>query len=238
MIWLTGLVMAVVGLGVALTLLVVLAELAFRLVLGAALAAMGGALIGLLAASQGQDGLLSGVFASFVLLLPATVAVWRARDRSWARAPDNHAPAPPKRAMATPVAVEVQYGLHGEIALTKAWDAAMALAPRGVLEKPRASAARFLAAMEREHAPDAVAIDQALFIRRHVPAMVDEVTAVLADASPAERRERVAELVVDLTELGQVAESSLVALGGDAREKLAIRRARFAIQFERGRRAL
>ena len=100
------------------------------------------------------------------------------------------------------------------------------MAPKAALDRAQDPSARILALSEREGSINPEIIDCAIALRRHVPALVGETEELLATVDRAERRVAVAELVADLSKLGEGAADLLARQGLSAREKLAVRRAR------------
>ncbi len=220
------LVVGVVAAALVISLLRFLFEIVVRLLLAVALAMSVGVLGGAIAAYNGYDGGLSGLAVGLVALIPSLVAIWRWRgtvaERLKGRAPVP-APGPLQQ-----IPIERTLGLEDAEKLATAWLDAENLAGSNILGEPREACAQFLAAFEKAHDCDLQAIELATFIRRHVPGIVSDTKAVLDGADAVEGHEALAAMVTELQSLGHDAREALSRRHLAARERLDIRRSRFA----------
>ena len=220
------LVVGVVAAALVISVLRFLFEIVVRLLLAVALAMSVGVLGGAIAAYNGYDGGLSGLAVGLVALIPSLVAFWRWRGTVAERL-NGRAPV----AAAVPlqqIPIERTLGLKDAENLATAWLDAENLAGRSILGEPREACAQFLAAFENAHDCDLQAIELATFIRRHVPGIVSDTKAVLYGADAVEGPEALAAMVTELQSLGHDAQEALSRRHLAARERLDIRRARFA----------
>lgn len=224
------LVVGVVAAALAITLLRFLFEIVVRLLLAVALAISVGVIGGAIAAYNGYDGGLSGLAVGFLALIPSLVAIWSWRgtvaDRLKGRAP---VAAPSVALIPLPqTPIERSLGLEDAEKLATAWLDAENLAGRSILGEPREACAQFLAAFEKADDCDLQAIELATLIRRHVPGIVSDTKAVLDGADAVERLEALAAMVTELQSLGHDAQEAFSRRHLAARERLDIRRSRFA----------
>ena len=223
MIWVLGVILAVVGIAflvtVGLALIGMLIELVVRLALATALSVAAGVGIGMVAGSAGEDGSEIGFLTAFLTFVPALILVarWRAPALTVPKPPPAWIEVPPPQAVSDPY--------------ERAWVVANALAPRSALDGSREACDRILVMVDRQVSIDAEIIDHAMKLRRHVPALVGETEELLETADAAERRIAITDLVDDLRRLGSGASALLARQGLSVRERLAVRRARL---FGRG----
>lgn len=126
------------------------------------------------------------------------------------------------------IPIERALGLKDAEKLATAWRDAENLTGSSILGEPREACAQFLASFEKTDDYDLQAIDLTTFIRRHVPGIVSDTKAVLDGADAVERHEAMAAMVTELQSLGQDARQALSRRHLAARERLDIRRSRFA----------
>lgn len=232
-IWIVATVLLLVCVPLLLTLavamIVVAMELMVRVVLAVGLAVLIGCAAGLVASQWGHDGFIAGAFGFMLALVPALVSVWRWRSASAVK-PRHRAIVRVVSKAKSPakIPVERELGLTDEVRLSAAWDTASRLASGTVLDQSRTSCARFLANFEAEADCDPRNVDLAVFIRRQVPALIDDTQAVLHNASPEEREETIAALVAALEQLGQEAAAVSERRSAHAMERLDLRRNHFA----------
>ena len=237
MIWIVATILLIIGLvsliAIAVALVTIVMELIVRVAFAAGLAMLIGGVGAIAAALRGADGVLVGAFAFLLAFVPALVSVWRWRssradklDRRGARA---QRAGKPKDASKVPI--ERQLGLTDADRLSAAWDKASRLASENALGKPRKACARFLKVFEAEADCDPGSVELAMFIRRHVPALVDDTRAVLHAASSQEGEGAVAGMVAALKQLGEEAAAASERRSAHARERLSLRRDHFARRY-------
>ena len=236
MTWLVGLVLAIVGLALlvaaAVAIIKAVIELMIRVVLAAGLAALVGCIVGVAAAQWEADGIVAGVFVAFLAFVPALLSVWRWRSFR-ANGPDGRRGRTDRVIEAAPeIPIERRLDLTDAARLSVAWDSASKLAPQRDLRRSRNACARFLAAFEAEADCDPANVELAVFIRRHVPSLVEDTQAALHNVAPEEREALVAGLVADLMQLGHEASDVSERRAAMARERLDIRRSHLARRRE------
>lgn len=236
MAWIIGSVLAIVGLALlvvaALAIIMAIIELMIRVALAAALAGIVGCIGGIAVAQGGSDGIVAGVVVALFAFVPTLSSVWRWRSSATNRPVGRRSRQRRVLKVAPEIQIERKLGLTDAERLSVAWDSASKLAPQRELLGPRNACARFLAAFEAEADCDPENVELAVFIRRHVPSVVEETQAVLQDAAPDEREALVEGLVADLKQLGQEASDVSERLSAMARERLDIRRRHFAKRRE------
>ena len=216
----------VVAAALVVTLLRFLFEIVSRLLLAAALAMSAGIIGGAIAAQNGYDGGLSGLAVGGLALVPLLVAIWRWRGPV-AKRLKGRGPAAAPIPLAQ-ISIERSMGLNNAEKLATAWLDAENLTGRGTLSEPREACAQFLASFERADDCDIQAAELATFIRRHVPGLVSDIQVVLDGADALERLEALDGMVTELQRLGHDARQALSRRHIAARERLHIRRSRFA----------
>ena len=223
-------IVGVVAAALVVTLLRFLFEIVSRVFLAAALAMSAAIIGGAIAAYNGYDGGLSGLFVGLFALIPSLVAIWHWRgtvaERLKGRAPAAApfiAPIP-----LVQIPIERSLGLKNAEKLATAWLSAENLTGCGTLSEPREACAQFLASFERADDCDIQAVELATFIRRHVPGLVSDTEVVLDRAEAVEKQQALAAMVTDLQSLGHDARQALSRRHIAARERLHIRRSRFA----------
>ena len=232
MTWIIGVALAFGGLLVlvvaAVAIIRAIIELMIRVALAAALAAIVGCIAGIVIAQWGADGIVAGVVVTLLAFVPTLSSVWKWR-RLAASGPDRRK-AEPHRASedASELQIERKLGLAHAARLAAAWNAASLLAPQSDLQKMREACARFLATFEAEADCDPANVELAVFIRRHVPSLVEDTQAVLRGASQEKREALVTGLVADLRQLGQEATDASERRSAIARNRLDIRRSHLA----------
>lgn len=236
MAWIIGSALAIIGVAIlfvaAVAIVVAVIELLVRVTLATGLAVLCGCVAGIAADHLGADGMVAGVIVSLLAFVPALLSVWKWRNY---RANVSDGPgAGTQRVIevAPEIQIERKLGLTDAARLSAAWDKASQLALQSDLSRPRLHCARFLAAFEAEVDCDPANVELAMFIRRHVPGLVDETQAVLHDAVPEEREALLAALVADLKQLGEEACDASERRSGMASERLRIRRSHFARRRE------
>ncbi len=213
-----GMVIAMVGLvlifllGVALVLIVI--ELIARLALTSAFCAIAGVIAGICSHLAGADGTLIGSLTATVLFLPTLLLVNRWRSAFAFSSPSTKATLSEECSL-------VPLDEHA-----RAWSTARNFAQSGALDSAYDASVRLLEIVDRRGSIDPELIELAVMLRRHVPALVDETERAIATATTNERRTAEAALVGDLQRLGAHASTLLRQRSAQAKEKLAVRRAR------------
>lgn len=234
MIWILGLILAICAVVflcfLGLALLRIAIELTVRLVLATGLAISAGCVAGLAAFQLGADGIVAGFIVTLLAFVPAflSVSAWRGTVSERLARRDAVTFEVAKPVSAETIPIEQQLALEGAERLSSAWDNASRLAPNYTLSTSREACAHFLARFEAEADCEPENVDLAVFIRRQVPALVDETQAVLNNIGRQERGNAIAGMVASLKQLGKEAAAKSERHSLLAEERLHLRQSHFA----------
>lgn len=203
-------------------------ELFVRLALGLVLSVGLGVASGIMSAQNGLDGPSVGTVLALIALLPCIVLVWRWRAARQSGGfvgkdlADNFTP----DELVT--SIEEQLGLADAAALRDAWDNAARIAPGAQLDAPREACAGFLKLATADALSHPEEIELAVLIRKHVPGLIDDTSAVLRLAPESDAEEAIRSMLDELQALGDEAMSALITLREEAEERLSIRKSRLS----------
>lgn len=177
----------------------------------------------------GEEGTTMGVVCGIILLPFILKAIWSLRGpvvhrpSVGARSDDSH-----KVAHCQPDDIERDREPEPANDLDDAWTKAVTLTGEAALRDAQAACAKLLASADSSPTIDAGLIDAASFVRRQVPALVQETDTFCTVADEGAYTRARLDLVSRLFEIGKMAREVVQERNSRARESLSLRHAHIA----------
>lgn len=206
-----------------------LLEVIWRLVMAVALAILASLMLASSLFDGGDDGTAMGVICGFILLPFILKAVWALRGPIVYQLPFGaDCDGSPSMARCRPETFDKDRGPEPADDVEDAWTKALSLTGEAPLRDAQAACATLLATAVLSPTIDAGLIDAASFVRRHVPALVQETNDVCELGGEEACTKAREDLKSRLLEIGEMARRVIHDRKSRTRESLSLRHAHIA----------
>lgn len=206
-----------------------LLEVVWRLFLAVALTILASLMLASSLFNGAEEGTAMGVICGFILLPFVLKAVWSLRGPLVHRAPfGGRCDALPAVASTPPETLEKDGAPQQADDFNDAWVQASTLTGETSLRDAQAACSVLLARAKLSETLDAGLIDAACFVRRQVPALVQETHAVCTLADEEDCTTAKQDLQVRLLEIGEMARKVLQGRSSSAQERVSLRHTHIA----------